>query len=47
MTLSRTVIREKSSTFWKVRAMPRAMISSGGTVSSDCPSKVTCPDCGV
>ena len=43
MTFSSTVIREKSSTFWKVRATPLPMIWSAGTWSSDWPSIVTSP----
>ena len=42
-TFSSTVIVGKSSTFWKVRAMPRRTTRLGGVCSSDLPSKTTSP----
>ena len=46
-TFSATVIVEKSSTFWNVRAMPRCTTRYVGVRKSDCPSKTRSPDCGL
>ena len=46
-TFSSTVIVEKSSTFWNVRAMPRCTTRYVGVRSSDFPSNTSSPDCGL
>ena len=43
-TFSNTVIVRKSSTFWKVRAIPNFTTRLGGVCRSERPSKTTSPE---